>query len=568
VLKTAGIAALALALGAPAAILAGQKKGMDGSLRADRIFLNGHVWTGDAKTPLATAIAVRGPRILKVGSDLEVARHSGVGTEALDLKGKWVFPGFNDAHLHFLVMDQLDLTDVVGLGNVQRSIAEYAKAHPERAWVVGRGWGAGAFPDGVPHRRILDPVVADRPAFISDRDGHTAWVNTLALELAGITSGTVDPPNGIIVRDERGEPTGLLKEAATELVRLLIPSPNSEERYQALKQRLRQAASYGLTSVQNASFAPEDLPIFERTIDEGGLKVRFYWAVPMEPDPSDETLELYNRLRAKWTGPLMKFGAVKGMLDGVVDMKTAAMFEPYVGGGNGAPMLTQEALDKTAAFYDRNGFQILLHAIGDRAIDMALSAYAFVQRTNEARERRHRIEHIEVPRPSDIPRFKELGVIASTQALFANPDKTTLENYAVLLGPQRASHANAFKLFDDAGVRQAFGSDWPVFPMEPLRGIYCAATRMTPDGTPAGGWYPEHRIAVDAALRHFTSDAAYASFDEQDKGTLSVGKLADFVVLSDNILEPPAERLLGTKVLLTVMGGQDTYRDPAFPGTR
>jgi hypothetical protein len=532
--------------------------------RADRIFVGGHVFTGDPAKPLATAIAVRGPRVLQVGSDLEVARHSGVGTQATDLKGKWVYPGFNDAHLHFLVLEQLDLADVVGLGNIQRKIADYAKAHPQASWVVGRGWGAGAFPEGIPHRRILDPVVPDRPAFISDRDGHTAWVNTRALELAGITKASSDPPNGSIVRDENGEPTGLLKEAATGLVRYLLPRPNAEERYQALKLRLEQAASNGLTSVQNASFVADELPTFERVVNEGGLKLRFYFALPFEKDLPEDALEQYDRLRGTWPGPLMKFGAVKGMLDGVVDMKTAAMFEPYVGGGNGKPMWTQQDLNRTAAFYDQNGFQILLHAIGDKAVNMALNAYEFVNARNEPRERRHRVEHIEIPLPADIPRFKALGVVASTQALFANPDKTTLENYAVLLGPERASRANAFKLFDEAGARQAFGSDWPVFPMEPLKGIYCAATRMTPEGTPAGGFYPENRISVEVALRHFTEDAAYASFDEVDKGTITIGKLADFVVLSDDILEPPPARILKTKVLLTVMGGQDTYRDPEY----
>ncbi len=532
--------------------------------RADRIFLHGNVWTGDPARPIATALAVRGPRILAIGSDLEIARHSGVGTQATNLKGGWVFPGFNDAHLHFLVVESLDLAGIDDLGGIKRAIADYAKAHPEKAWIKGRGWAAAAFPGGAPDRRILDALVADRPAFLGDRDGHTAWCNSKALELAGITKTTLDPPNGVVMRDDKAEPTGLLKEAARNLVEILIPPPNAEERYQALKRLLDRAASYGLTSVQNASWSRDELPSFERVMDEGGLKVRFSFATPFVKDIGEEELAYYNQLREKYTGPLLKFGAVKGMLDGVVDMQTAAMFEPYVGGGNVAPHWTQEELNRSAAFYDENGFQIWLHAIGDKAINLALNAYEFVKRTNPDRERRHRVEHIEVPRLADIPRFKELGVVASTQALFANPDKTTLENYAVLLGPERASHANAFKLLDDAGVVQAFGSDFPVFSMEALKGIYCAVTRTTPEGTPAGGWYPANRIPAEAALRHFTIDAAYASFDEKDKGTLSVDKLADFVVLSENILEPPPERILKAKVLLTVMGGQDTFRAPEF----
>jgi predicted amidohydrolase YtcJ len=247
------------------------------------------------------------------------------------------------------------------------------------------------------------------------------------------------------------------------------------------------------------------------------------------------------------------------MLDGVVDAQTAAMFEPYTTGKNGIAMWKQEELNRTAAMYDQEGFQILLHAIGDKAIAMALDAYEYVQRANGIRDSRHRVEHIEVPRLSDLNRFKQLGVIASTQALFANPDQTTLLNYSPLLGPDRASHANAFKLFDDAGAVQAFGSDWPVFSMEVLKGIYCAATRQTPEGTPPEGYYPQHRITVEAAMHHFTVDSAYASFDEKVKGMLVPGKYADFVVLSENILEPPPTRILKTKVLRTVMGGNDTY---------
>jgi predicted amidohydrolase YtcJ len=252
------------------------------------------------------------------------------------------------------------------------------------------------------------------------------------------------------------------------------------------------------------------------------------------------------------------------MLDGTVDSRTAAMFEPYVGGGTGLPFWKQDTLDAAVARYDREGFQILLHAIGDKAIHMALNAYESAAKVNGPRDRRHRVEHAEIPRPSDIPRFRTLGVIASTQPMFANPDKTTLENFAVLLGPERAARADAFKLWDDAGVRQTFGSDWPVMPMEPLKQIYCAVTRMTPEGTPAGGWYPANRISAEAAVRHFTVDAAYASFEDGEKGTLSLGKLADFVVLSDDILAPSPERILKMKALLTVMGGQDTFRDRGF----
>ncbi len=533
--------------------------------RADLIYVNGRIWTGDPGRPTAQAMAVRGTRILALGTDLEIGHHSGVGTGMTDLKGRWVFPGFIDSHLHFLVLDQLDLSPLDRAEDIQRAVADWAAAHPENPWIVGRGWQAGAFAKGGPTRAFLDAVVPGRPVFLNDRDGHTALVNSKALEIAAITRATVDPPGGIVVKDAKGEPTGLLKEAAMELVRAFVPPPNTEESYRALKLRLDQAASYGLTSVTNASFPEEQIKAYERVLDEGGLKVRFYFAVPFLKNPSEEDFEKWQALRAKHTGKRLRFGAAKGMLDGVVDMKTASMFEPYTGGGNGLPMWSQAEVNRAAAAYDQRGWQVLLHAIGDKAIHMALNAFEFVQKANGPRDRRFRVEHVEVPRLTDIPRFKRLGAIASTQALFADPDKTTLENYAVLLGSERASHANAFKLFDDAGVRQAFGSDWPVFSMEVLRGIYCSVARQTPEGTPPGGWYPEHRLSVEAALRHFTIDGAYASFDEKDKGTLAVDKLADFVVLSENILEPPPERLLKARVLLTVVGGTETWRAPEFP---
>jgi predicted amidohydrolase YtcJ len=260
----------------------------------------------------------------------------------------------------------------------------------------------------------------------------------------------------------------------------------------------------------------------------------------------------------------MEFGSIKGFLDGTVDARTAAMFEPYVGGGTGIPFWEQDDLNKTVALYDKEGFQVLLHAIGDKAINMALNTFEYAAKTNGTKGRRHRVEHGEVPRLADLPRFKQLGVIASMQSLFANPDATTLDNYAVLLGPERASHANAFKLYEDAGAVVALGSDWGAFNMSPLWGILVAVTRQSPHGTPKGGWYPDNRISVEAALRHYTRDGAYANFDEQKRGTLAPGKLADLVVLSKDILTIPPMDILKTKVLLTVMGGKDTYRDKDF----
>jgi len=525
----------------------------------DRAFVGGRVWTGDDARPWATAIAVSGDRLAAVGSDGEVRALCGAATEVIDLHGKFVCPGFIDAHLHFLQPEQIEIEEADSLATIQGKVREYAAANPQAEWLVGRGWGYAAFPDNSPHKRYLDQVVADRPLVLEERDGHMSVCNGKALALAGITRDTRDPEHGRIVHDTNGEPTGELQESAAQLVWKLVPDPSAEQMYAALKRTLDRAASYGLTSACQASFSREDLPIFRRVIAEGGMKMRFYWSVPFERDATDDDFAKWRALQDDFPRELIKFGCAKGFVDGVVDAQTAAMFEPYTTGKNGIAMWTQAELDATAVRYDRAGFQILLHAIGDRAIHMALDAYEHARFVDGARDSRHRVEHIEVPALADLPRFRELGVIASTQALFANPDQTTLENYSPLLGLERAANACAFKLFDDAGAVQAFGSDWPVFSMEVLHGIYCAATRMTPEGTPAGGYFPQHCISVEVALRHFTRDAAFACFDERDQGTLEAGKFADFVVLSEDILEQPPARVLATRVIRTVMGGHDTY---------
>ena len=531
---------------------------------ADRVFVNGRVWTADAEHPWAQALAVRGPLLAAVGTEAEVRLLVGPRTEVLDLAGRLVTPGFNDAHMHLLVLDEADLDGAASVAEIQSRLREYARAHPERPWVTGRGWGFGAFGGEAPTAAHLDAAVSDRPVYVRDRDGHSAIANRRALALAGVTRETPNPEDGEVVRGADGGPTGLLKESAAGLVGRHVPPPTEEEQYRALKLRLDQAASYGLTSIQNASTIA--LPVFERVMAEGGLKVRVYASLPLKADLPAEELARYRGLRETHRGPLLKFGSVKGFLDGVIDASTAAVLEPYTRGGTGHLNWTDDELRRTVAFYDREGFQVLLHACGDRAIRQGLDAYASAAQANHTHGRRHRIEHVEIPDLADLPRFRALGVIASTQAFFASPDQTTLENYAPLLGPVRASRSNAFKLFDDAGAVQAFGSDWPVFPMRALHGMYAAVTRRTAAGDPPGGWYPENRISVEAALRHFTRDAAFASFDEAVKGTLTAGRLADFVVLSEDVTSGPPERLLSARVLLTVMDGRDTHREPdAFP---
>ena len=547
--------------------------------QADRIFVNGKIWTADQARPQAEALAIAGDKIVAVGTSEEVRKLAGPATAVVDLRGRLVVPGFQDSHAHWpgSSVNEVDLHGAETLEEFQKRLADFARRHPQQPWITGHGWGYSAFPNQTVDKKYIDAVVSDRPVYVTERDGHMGLANSRALQLAGVTRAAADPPNGHIMKNASGEPTGELKEAAQRLIDAKLPERTMEDRFQSLLAHMDEAAAAGLTSVQDAWTSLDTFPVFQRAADGGKLKLRFRFAPPILPKEglapkehklktalSEADLAKYRELRAAYPGPLLKFGAIKGMLDGTVDARTAVMFEPYVGGGTGIPFWEQDDLNKTVALYDKEGFQLMLHAIGDKAIDMALNAFEYAAKTNGTSGRRHRVEHAEVPLLADLPRFKQLGVIASTQAMFASPDATVLQNFAVLLGPERAAHADSFRLYDDAGAVQAFGSDWGVFPFEPLPAIYCAVTRMTPEGKPAGGWYPAGRISVEAALRHFTKDGAYASFDEDLRGTLTAGKLADFVVLSRDILTVVPGEILETKVLLTVMGGKETYRNSEF----
>jgi predicted amidohydrolase YtcJ len=550
---------------------------------ADRIFINGKIWTGDEANPAAQAIAISGDKILAIGTTAEIRSLASGETEVIDLKNRRVVPGFQDSHIHFLhgsigKGQRVELDDAETLEEIQRRVAEYAKANPDASWITGHGWGYAAFPDNTVDKKYLDEVVPDRPVYLTSRDGHMGFGNSRALELAGITRDTPDPLNGRIIKGKDGEPTGELQESAQRGIRKLIPDPTPDQVYEAFIRAMDDAAAAGLTAMHDAATSIEDLSLYEKAEAAGKLKIRFSLSPIMvlkedvAPDVYDlerrmdsaAALVKYKELRDRHRGPLIQLVSVKGILDGTIDAKTAAMFEPYVGGGTGLPFSTQDEINETVALYDRAGFQVLIHAIGDKAINMALNAFEHAQKVNRTRDHRHRVEHAEMPKLLDVERFKELGVIASTQPMFANPDATVLENFAVLLGPERARYADSFSLYDNAGVVQVFGSDYPVMTYDVLRGIEVAVTRMTESGTPPGGWYPEGCISVEAALRHYTVDAAYGSFQEEVRGSLTADKYADFVVLSRDILEIDPTEISETDVLLTVMGGKDTFRSENF----
>jgi hypothetical protein len=547
------------------------------------VLTGARIWTADPARPWAEAVAIAGNRIVAVGSSAEIARLSGPQTQKLELGGRLVVPGFNDAHIHMaggaLSLERVDLIEEQSLEAVQSKIRAFAGENPGRPWVLGRGWLYGSFPGGLPTKAQLDAVVPDRPAYMECYDGHSGWANSKALALAGITRDTPDPQNGVIVRDPKtGEPTGALKEAATGLIEKHIPEAGGQARYELMLRALALLNSQGITSVQDAggltgggilggTEAAADLELLQRARTEGKLSVRVTAAAVMQPGKAGDAVAQAHQLRARHGDALLRVASVKGFVDGVIEAHTAAMLEPYsdeASFGLGLPNWKPEELNAAVVAADKQGLQVWLHAIGDRGVRMALDAHEAAAKANGRADRRGRIEHIETVQAADIPRFGALGVIASMQPLHANPDNNNLNVWQRNIGPERASRAWAWRRIEETGGRLAFGSDWPVVTSNVFRGLYCAVARKTRDGTPAGGWLPQHAVSLESALRHYTVDAAYASFDEKEKGQVAVGRLADLAVLSTDLFQSPPEAILNATVLLTVMDGRIVHRAGGF----
>jgi predicted amidohydrolase YtcJ len=538
---------------------------------ADRIFTGGRIWTAEASPAWAEAVAIRGGRFVAVGTAADVAKLRGPKTEVTELQGRLVVPGFNDSHIHMtggaLSLERVDLIEDQDVASVQKRIREFAAAHPDRPWVLGRGWLYGSFPGGLPTRQQLDAVVSDRPALMECYDGHSAWANSKALALAGITKETKDPVNGVIVRDPAtGEPTGALKESAVALVESKVPLPDADARYTLLLQAFRLLNSQGITSAQDAGYPASDtagdLALFTRAKRDGKLTVRMTLAVRMEPGDFEKPIAEAKRLAGEHHDALLRFGTVKGFVDGVIEAHTAAMLEPYTDDasfGRGMPNWEPAALQAAVLAADAAGLQVYLHAIGDRGVRMALDAYQAAKSAHGARDRRGRIEHIETIDPADYPRFAELGVIASMQPLHANPDQNNFNVWSRNAGKDRASRGFSWGNLERAKARLAFGSDWPVVTSDVFRGLYCAVTRKTRQGTPKEGWHPKLAVSLESALRHYTIDGAYASFEEKEKGSIAPGKHADLAVISEDLFKSPPEAILKAKVLRTVLGGKDVY---------
>ena len=539
----------------------------------DLMVVNGRVFTADGSGDLAEAVAVQGNRIVHVGSTREVLRLRRPQTEVIDAGGNAVVPGFNDAHLHFLSgglgLTQINLLDANTVDEIAETVRDWAERHPDSEWVRGRGWYYQPFAGGLPTRQMLDAVVPDRPAYLTAYDGHTGWANSLALERAGITHDTPDPPNGVIEKDPRtGEPTGVLKETAMGLVTRVLPQASRDDRLNAIRSAIEAAHRLGVTSVQNASGSPEEFALYDEIRRDGHLAVRVYSAISVGPDASEEDFDRYDEVRLQYADdPLFKTGMIKLMLDGVIEGHTGAMLAPYSNRPEtaGEPRFSQERLNEVVRELDRRGWQLMIHAIGDGAVRMALDALEHAADVNPEPERgrRHRIEHIETIDPADIPRFAELGVAASYQPYHGVPSPEGGDVWSANIGPERASRGWIFASIERAGGRLVFGSDWPVVSMDPRLGLHVAVNRTTLDGEPEGGAPPEERLDLPSAIQAYTREGAWASFDDQRKGMIAPDMLADMVILSRRLFDEPSTSLLDAQVDVTIFDGKVVYRRAA-----
>jgi predicted amidohydrolase YtcJ len=528
-----------------------------------KTFINGKIYTVNEKQLYAEAVVIEGNKIIYVGSESGAQKFIKSGTEVIDLEGKLMLPGFNDSHLHFIsggnYLLGINLRPALSKEEFVKIIKEYIQNRrlPDSTWITGGRWDHELWSDkSLPSKELIDSISPNTPIFVSRIDGHMGLANSKALELAGITKNTPDPEGGLIVHDpETGEPTGILKDNAMDLVFKVIPPPSLEENIAAALRAIEEARKLGVTSVQDMT-QPGELEAYKEIMEQGKLTCRIYSIWPLE--------RYEDIVRAGITvgneEGLISRGAVKGYADGSLGSSTAWFFEPYVSDPSnyGLPMdvVTNGKLEKWAFDADRNRLQICVHAIGDRANNFILNLYERIKKENSPWERRPRIEHAQHLLNEDIPRFAEIGVIASVQPYHCIDDGVWAEKR---IGPERIKKTHVYHSLIESGAVVAFGTDWPVAPLNPLLGIYAAVTRRTVDGKNPNGWNPEEKISVEDAIKCYTLNAAYASFDEKEKGSIEVGKLADFVVLSDDILTIDPVKIKDVKVEMTIFNGDIVY---------
>jgi predicted amidohydrolase YtcJ len=550
-----------------AGLIVGAQRG-DSDGPVDLIVFNAKVYTADPSAGLGEAVAIRGNQILRVGSDREIERLRRPQTVMVDARGAAVVPGFNDADVEFvhgaLGLEGVDLLGAATVDEAQARVSAWADANQLRPWVVGRGWSSETFAGAAPTKQLLDAAVADRPAYMLSVDGRTAWVNTRALRLARVTRHTTSPLNGVIEKDPRtGEPTGLLKGAAVALAARLVPTPTREERARQLQLAIEEAHENGITSVQDAVVGPDEFALYEQAREAGELNLRVYSSIAVRAGATAEDFSTLETLSARYPDdPLFKLGGARIVLDGPVESSDAALVEPYTGRTvSGETSIGPDELNRLVRLLDARRWQVTTEAFGDRAVGMALTAYEHAVRSNPKPERgrRHRIGHVALVEPEDLPRFGPLGVISVLRPYETRPSPGRVEAWVDAVGEDRTARAWPGGSIAAAKGRVVFGTGWPTAPLHPLAAIHAAVNRsdeMAPEAT----WNAAESISLKRAIDAFTLAPAYASFDEQRKGSLKAGMLADLVVLSNDIFAAPASRISSTTVAVTIFDGKIVYR--------
>jgi predicted amidohydrolase YtcJ len=551
-----------------AALAANAAQGRSATL----ILRNGRIWTENPQQPEAEAVAIDGNLIMAVGSSATISKLAGPDCKVIDLGGRRVVPGFNDSHVHFLTggdsLISVQLGDASSPEEFRRRIRDYARSLPRGAWIRNGNWDHQRWtPPALPTHELIDADTPDNPVFVWRLDGHMALANALAMKLAHLDRNTKDIPGGEIVRDREGNPTGILKDEATSLVERVMPPLSASELDAALNAAMREAASHGVTSVQNMWDSPADqytamkFREFQKFARAGALTVRIYSANPLREWKSLASAGV----QAAFGSPVLRMGNLKSFADGALGSETAWMDAPFSDRPGCSGLASADLMDSAGMYAsiqgaDQAGLQISIHAIGDRAVHTVLDLFERAVRENGPVDRRLRIEHVQHLRPEDAARFAPLGIVASMQPYHAIDDGRWAEKE---LGPERIQSSYAWRLLLDHGAVLAFGSDWPVAPLDPLIGIYAAATRRTLDGKNPQGWVPQQRITVAEALHAYTVGSAFAEHQEQVKGSLEPGKLADLVVLTDDIFRIATTDLDKVRVYMTVFDGSVLYRQDA-----
>ncbi len=534
------------------------------------MLINGKVWTGENESSFEEAVAIKDNTIIAVGKTNDIHDLAGDKTQVIDLKGKLVSAGFNDAHIHFLGgslgLAEVDMTNTKSPADVAERVNQFMKDNPDKVWIIGRGWQYTSFESSLPDHETLAAITNDKPVFIKAYDGHSAWANKKALTMAGIDHNTKYDGFGELVKDKNGEPTGTLRESAMDLVGQHVTKPSRSEKLDAIRKGMKLAASLGITSVQNADGTKEVFSLYQELLNNGELKIRYAASFSADENTTDADIALFTKLKDSVgiNNPMIRADAIKFMIDGVIESHTGYMLQPYADLSSTDPLsigqlaVPIEKYQETVAKLDKNGFRIYTHAIGDKGVRESLDAYEHASIVNGKRDSRHRVEHIETVSPDDIPRFAQLGVMPSMEPIHADPG--TIAVWEKAIGETRLPWSFNWSAMLKSNAYLVYSSDWPAcIDINPIRGLHVAVNRRTPDGFPEGGWIVDNKISIAQAMKAYTSSGAYSSFEENLKGQIKEGQLADIIVFSQDLFTIDPMKTHETKVVLTVFDGKVIY---------